>query len=379
MKINFADLQAQYSAYQSEIDAAIKKVLISTQFIMGPEVVELEAALTEFVGCHATISCANGTEALQLILMALDLQPGDEVITSPFSFIAAAEIIALLKLKPVFVDIEKDTYNIDAHKIAEKITPKTKAIIPISLYGQTADMDKINAVASHFSELYHHPIYVIEDAAQSFGATYKNRRSGNLSPIASTSFFPSKPLGCYGDGGAIFINEDSLVKKIASLRVHGQTARYIHSYIGTNGRLDTLQAAILLVKLKYFDKEITARQQIAARYDALLAGASLILPKVAQNCTSVFAQYSICVENREHVLSMLKEAGVPTAVHYPIPLHLQTCFRDLGHQKGDFPVAEHVAEQILSLPMSAFLTEAQQDYIVASLRKALYTFSDNYS
>ncbi len=371
MKINFADLSAQYLAYQSELDQAIKEVLISGKFIMGPEVHQLEAALTQLVGCPYTVSCSNGTEAIQLILMALDLQPGDEVITSTFSFIAAAEIIALLKLKPVFVDIEADTYNIDADKVAEKISPKTRAIIPVSLYGQPADMDKINQLAAHYSEVHRHKVYVIEDAAQSFGAMYKNRRSGNLSELATTSFFPSKPLGCYGDGGAIFVSDEKLAKKIASLRVHGQTARYMHEYIGTNGRLDTLQAAILLVKLKYFDEEIKKRQTIAARYSQLLNQAAIILPLVKSDQTSVFAQYSICVENRDHVIQKLNESGVPTAIHYPIPLHLQKCFANLGYQVGDFPVAEGIAKKIFSLPMSAFLTETQQDYIVSVLLKAI--------
>ncbi len=365
MKINFHDLAAQYVAYQDEINFAIQKVLDSCQFIMGPEVFALENDLARYLECDHVISCASGTDALLLALMAIDIKPGDEIITTPFTFIATAEVIDLLRAKPVFVDIQPDTYNIDPTEIAAKITEKTRAIIPVSLFGQPADMDEINALTQDHAQ----KIYVIEDAAQSFGAVYKGMKSANLSDMGCMSFFPSKPLGCYGDGGAIAVKDGLLAEKIKSLRVHGQTKRYYHQYIGFNCRLDTLQAAILQVKLKYFADELKRRADIANRYQKLLAHQPFILPHIKNDRTSVYAQYSVRVKQRNDLIDALKNKNIPTAVHYPKPLHLQECFRHLGYKLGDFPVAEKVAQEIMSLPMSAFVTERQQHYIATALQE----------
>jgi len=294
--------------------------------------------------------------------MAIDVQPGDEIITTPFTFIATAETIALLKAKPVFVDIDEKTYNIDPALIEAKITPRTKAIMPVSLYGQCADMDAINAIA------HKHNLIVIEDAAQSFGAVYKGKKSCNLSTIGCTSFFPSKPLGCYGDGGALFCSDETLGLKIKSILNHGQGKRYEHKYIGVNGRLDTIQAAVLNVKLKYFEDEIIKRKAIGERYSTLLKDADVITPMVMNDRTSVYAQYSIRVKNRESMMQKLSDKGVPTAVHYPIPLHLQEALAYLGYKKGDFPISERVGTEIMSLPMSPFLTTEQQDFVVNALK-----------
>jgi UDP-2-acetamido-2-deoxy-ribo-hexuluronate aminotransferase len=371
VNIHFHDLQAQYRAYQQEIDCAISRVLASGQYILGPEVELLEQALAEYIGCQHAVTCANGTDALQLALMAIDIKPGDEVITTPFTFIATAEIISLLGAIPIFVDIDPQTYNIDPNKISEKVTDKTRAILPVSLYGQVADMNEINEIASLFSQQYSRKIYVIEDAAQSFGATYKGMTSGNLTDIACFSFFPTKPLGCYGDGGAITSNCDLLVEKIKMLRTHGQFRRYQHRYIGINSRLDTLQAAILNVKLQYFDVELKQRAHLAKRYNELLQPLDMILPYVKPDRTSVFAQYSIRCLERSLLIKELNARGIPLAIHYPKPLHLQECFAYLKHTVGDFPIAEQIADEIISLPMSAFLTENDQLYIVDHIHALL--------
>lgn len=368
MKIEFINLKAQYEAYESEINNAMMHVMKSGHYIMGKEISECEKALAQFCGAPFVFTCANGTDALLLAMMAIDLKAGDEIITTPFTFIAIAEMAALLGVKPVFVDIEADTYNIDVNKIAKAITPKTRAIIPVSLYGQPADMNEINNLALDYSKKNGHKIYVIEDAGQSFGASYQGKRSCNLSELACTSFFPSKPLGCAGDGGAIFTSNEELAKKMESLRIHGQTGRYYHQYIGVNGRCDTLQAALLLVKLKHFSNELEHRQAIAKRYDNQLANLDLVLPFVKPDRVSVYAQYTVRVKNREIVRQNLESKGIPTAVHYPKPLHLQPCFAYLNHQAGDFFVSEQAAAEVLSLPMSAFLTEEEQDYIVMHLK-----------
>jgi UDP-2-acetamido-2-deoxy-ribo-hexuluronate aminotransferase len=294
--------------------------------------------------------------------MAIDIQPGDEIITTPFTFIATAETIALLKAKPVFVDIDETTYNIDPKLIEAKITPRTKAIMPVALYGQCADMDAINAIAEK------HNLVVIEDACQSFGAEYKGKKSCNLSHIGCTSFFPSKPLGCYGDGGAIFCSDDALAEKIKSLLNHGQGKRYEHKYIGINGRLDALQAAILNVKMNHFDAEVAKRIEVGERYSALLNDADVITPTVMSDRNSMYAQYSVRVKNRERMMQKLNDKGVPTAVHYPIPLHLQEALSYLGYKKGDFPLSELVGTEIMSLPMSPFLTTEQQDFVVNAIK-----------
>ena len=359
MGIEFVNLNAQYQTYKEEIDSAISKVINSSHFIMGSEVSELEEALSAFTGSHA-ITCANGTDALQIALMAIGIEPGDEVITTPFTFIATAETIALLKAKPVFVDINEKDFNIDVSKIEAAITSKTKAIIPVSLYGQPSDMDAINEIAEKYG------LKIIEDAAQSFGATYKEKRSCNLSELAITSFFPAKPLGCYGDGGAIFTQNVQLVEKIRSIRNHGQTSRYFHKYIGANSRLDTIQAAILLVKLQHYEKEMALRQHVADRYTSLLSP-KIITPVIMPERTSVWAQYTIRIKKRAHVQEKLKELGIPTAVHYPRPLHLQEAFNFCGGKIGDFPVAEKIAEEVMSIPMGGYLTEAEQNIICTSL------------
>ena len=363
MKINFIDLQAQYQAYKEEIDREVGDVMASAQFVGGPKLQKLESDLAAYTGAGHAIGCSSGTDALLLALMALDIKAGDEVITTPFTFIATAEVIAFLGAKAVFVDIDEHTYNIDAALIEDAVTERTKAIIPVSLYGQCADMDAINAIA----EKHHLP--VIEDACQSFGAEYKGRKSCSLSTIGCTSFFPSKPLGCYGDGGAVFTDDNALAEKMRMLLNHGQNERYKHKYIGINGRLDAIQAAVLNVKLAHFDGEVEARGRIGKAYSEKLAGTSVVTPHVALDRTSVYAQYSVRVNNREAVAGALNEKGIPTAVHYPMPLHLQEAFAPLGYKRGDFPVSERVSEQIMSLPMSPYLTEEQQDYIVSALKE----------
>ncbi|SFV50981.1 Lipopolysaccharide biosynthesis protein RffA [hydrothermal vent metagenome] len=363
MQIDFAKLQYQYQQYKTEIDEAIHQVLDKSNYIMGNEVQELETNLQNFTKAKHAITCSSGTDALLLAMMALDIQPDDEIITTPFTFIATAETIAFLKAKPVFVDIDEKTYNIDPSKIEEKITKKTKAIIPVSLYGQPADMDAIQAIADK------HNLKVIIDGAQSFGSTFKGKRDSNLGDISTTSFFPAKPLGCFGDGGAVFTNDDMLAEKIKMLRVHGQNKRYHHKYIGMGGRMDTLQCAIVNVKLKYYKKDLALRQEVASKYSEQLADSSgqLLLPYVDTGCTSVWAQYSVRVKNRDDVQAKLKDAGVPTAVHYPMPLHLQECFAYLGYKKGEFPIAEQVSNEIMSLPMNPYLKDEEIAYICEKL------------
>ena len=364
MKIDFANLTKAYLDHKSEFDQEIGKVVHDANYIMGKPVRDLEEGLQNCTGAKNAISCSSGTDALLLVLMALDIQPGDEVITTPFTFIATAETIAFLKAVPVFVDIDETTYNIDVTKIEEKITSRTKAIMPVSLYGQVADMDKINTIATK------HNLAVIEDAAQSFGATYKGKKSCNLSEFACTSFFPAKPLGCFGDGGAVFTSNDVMAEKIKSLRLHGQTKRYHHKYIGIGGRLDTLQAAVLNVKLKYYEKDITNRQIIASQYTHYLKDV-VSTPTVLPENTSVWAQYSIQVDKRDLVRQFLTENGIPTAVHYPKPLHLQECFEYLNYAEGDFPIAEGVATKIMSLPMNPFITEEEIQYISSTIKQII--------
>ena len=361
MKIDFAKLQYQYQLYKSEIDEAMQAVLNKSNYIIGEEVAQLESSLQEFTGVKHAITCASGTDALLLSMMALDIQPDDEIITTPFTFIATAETIAFLKAKPVFVDIDEKTYNIDPSKIEEKITAKTKAIMPVSLYGQSADMDTIQSIADK------HNLKVIIDGAQSFGSTYNGKTDSNLGDISTTSFFPAKPLGCFGDGGAVFTNDDTLATKMKSLRLHGQSKRYHHKYIGMGGRLDTLQAAVLNVKLKYYVVDLALRQKVAKKYTNALKGKNLVLPYMDENATSAWAQYSVRVQNRDEVQSKLKEQGIPTAVHYPMPLHLQECFEYLGYKQGDFPVAEKVSHEIMSLPMNPYLSDDEIAYIGESL------------
>jgi UDP-2-acetamido-2-deoxy-ribo-hexuluronate aminotransferase len=361
--VEFIDLKKQYQLSKTAIDRRIESVLAHGQYIMGPEVKELEDKLATYTGSQHAIACSSGTDALLIALMSVGVGPGDEVITTPFSFIATAEVISLLQATPVFVDIDPRTYNIDPARLEKAIRANTKAIIAVSLYGQCADFDAINAIADR------HSIAVIEDAAQSFGATYKSRRSCNLSTIGCTSFFPSKPLGCYGDGGACFTNDAALATKMKQIRVHGQDRRYHHPIIGLNGRMDTLQAAILLAKFESFATEVEARARVGARYDRLLAGA-VVTPYVEPHNTSVYAQYTVQVEERETVQVTLKQKGIPTAVHYPVPLHLQPAFAPLGHRQGDFPVAEAAATQVISLPMHPYLSETEQQAVADAVLEA---------
>ncbi|MBE0508347.1 MAG: DegT/DnrJ/EryC1/StrS family aminotransferase [Marinospirillum sp.] len=369
--MQFIDLAAQQARIKDKIDAGIQKVLAHGQYILGPEVSELEEKLAAFTGAKYCITCANGTDALQIAQMALGIGPGDEVITPGFTYIATAETVAVLGAKPVYVDIDPKTYNLDPTKLEAAITPKTKAIIPVSLYGQCADFEAINAIAEK------HGIPVIEDAAQSFGASYKGKKSCNLTTIACTSFFPSKPLGCYGDGGAIFTNDEELAKIMRQIARHGQDKRYHHIRVGVNSRLDTLQAAILLPKLEIFAEEIELRNQVAANYTQLinkactnsLGGSSLrersiVIPEIQPHNTSAWAQYTIRVKNREELQQKLKEAGIPTAVHYPIPLNKQPAVADTQAQ---LPIGDEVAEEVMSLPMHPYLTEQEQQRVVESL------------
>lgn len=362
--IPFIDLKSQYAALKPDIQARINAVLEHGQYIMGPEVYELEEKLAAYTGAKHCITVASGTEALLISLMALDIKPGDEVITTPFTFVATAEVMVILGAKPVFVDIEPDTCNINASLIEEKITSKTKAIMPVSLYGQPADMDDINAIAEK------HNLPVIEDAAQSFGATYKSKKSCNLSTIGCTSFFPSKPLGCYGDGGAIFTNDDVIAQACKEIRVHGQSKRYVHTRVGVGGRMDTLQCAIVLAKLKRFDWEVDQRLKLGHLYNALLDQQSISRVLQRSDRTSVYAQYTIFTENRDDLQKVLKDHGVPTAVHYPVPLNEQPAYQHLCCPDCT-PVAQKIAKRVMSLPMSAELVDSVQKYIVDQVEQAM--------
>ena len=355
--IDFIDLKAQQNRIKDKIDAGIQSVLTHGQYILGPEVTELEEKLAAYVGAKYCITCANGTDALQIAQMAFGIGPGDEVITPGFTYIATAETVALLGAKPVYVDVNSKTYNLDVGKLEAAITPKTKAIIPVSLYGQCADFDAINAIATKYN------LPVIEDAAQSFGATYKGRKSCNLSTVACTSFFPSKPLGCYGDGGAIFTNDEELAKVIRQIARHGQDRRYHHIRVGVNSRLDTIQAAILLPKLEILDDEMQARQKVAETYNQLFNQAGVhTTPYLEPHNTSAWAQYTIQVDNRAEIQKELQEQGIPTAVHYPIPLNKQPAVADTNVW---LPVGDAIAERVMSLPMHPYLNKTDLDFIIS--------------
>ncbi len=362
--MQFTDLKAQYTALKPEIDAAIQRVLDHGQYILGPEVAQLESALAERVGAAHCVTVASGTEALLIALMTLGIGPGDEVITTPFSFAATAEVIVLLGARPVFVDVEPDTALIDATQIEAAISPRTKAIMPVSLYGQVADMAAINALAER------HGLAVIEDAAQSFGATWQGRASCALSTWGCTSFFPSKPLGCYGDGGAMFTSDAALAQAAREIRVHGQSARYTHTRVGVGGRMDTLQCAVLLAKLPRLDWELARRAELGDRYAHSLAGLDMDRLAVRSGRDCVWAQYTVMVDERARVQQALHDAEVPTAVHYPRPLHRQPAYEALA-PACSCPVAERLADRVLSLPMSADLTLADQDRVVTALAAAV--------
>ena len=364
-KLEFVDLKTQYALLKDRVAERMQRVLDHGQYIMGPEVKELEEQLAASTGARHCITVASGTEALLISLMALGLKPGDEVVTTPFTFAATAEMIVLIGAVPVFVDIEPDTCNIDATKIEAAITTRTKAIMPVSLYGQVADMDAINAIAQR------HGLAVIEDAAQSFGATYRARKSCNLSTLGCTSFFPSKPLGCYGDGGAIFTSDDALAQACREIRVHGQSARYTHTRVGVGGRMDTLQCAIVLAKLERFEWELEQRHALGARYAELLGdvhGVRLLAVRPDRDC--VWAQYTVFVERRGQVQAALAAQGIPTAVHYPRPLHRQPVYAHL-HREPELTHSVAAGEAVLSLPMSPDLARSDQDRVVAALAQAL--------
>jgi UDP-2-acetamido-2-deoxy-ribo-hexuluronate aminotransferase len=362
--IPFVDVSAQYRAYRGEIDSAMQDVVSSGRFILGPVVEALEEELAKYVGAKHCIACSSGTDALLLAFLALGVDRGDEIITTPFTFFATGEVIRLLGATPVFVDIDERSYNIDASLVEAAITDRTRAIVPVGLFGQTADMDAIRAIAKR------HDLPVVEDAAQSFGAEYKGRRSGNLGDIGCTSFFPAKPLGAYGDGGAVFTDDDELATLLRSLANHGQGERYHHLHIGINGRLDALQAAVLRVKLAHFDEERERRNRNAARYtDAFSSLASVTAPVIMPGQTSTWAQYSIRISERDDVMRELARDGVPTAVHYPLPLYRQDALSDLNLNPAAFLVTERVCKEIMSLPMCAFLETANQDVVIASVRR----------
>lgn len=362
--MEFNDLKTQYARYREDIDSAIQQVLDHGRFIMGPEIARLEQSLAEYAGVKHAITTANGTVSLEIALRSLEIGPGDEVITVPFTWISSTEVIGLVGATPVFVDIDLASYNIDVEQIEAAITPNTKAILAISLFGQMPDYTRINAIAAK------HGITVIEDGAQSFGATQQGRKSGTVTRIATTSFFPAKPLGCYGDGGALFTDDDALAERFKAIRTHGGIARHHHPFLGMNGRLDTLQAAIVLAKLPHFPAEVTARARIGAYYSAELRSYCSV-PEIQPGNTSVYAQYTIRVDDREKLSKELKSHGIPTAVYYPKCLHEQPVFAPLGYRYGDFPMAERASREVLSLPMHPFLDEDEQNSIITVIKASL--------
>ena len=373
--MKFIDLDKQYREYRDEINTAIQSVLDSGQFILGQAVSSLEETLSGFTGSKHAVGVSSGTDGLLLCLMAHDIGPGDEIITTPFTFIATAEVITMLGATPVFVDIEPDTYNISVKSIKEaleqqgKADGRVKGIMPVSLYGQCADMDEINAIAEQ------HGLFVVEDACQSFGAMYKGRRSCALSHMGVTSFFPSKPLGGYGDGGMVFTDDDRIAEKLRAMRVHGQTRRYMHDMPGINGRLDAMQAAIIHAKFKHFEQEIQQREQAAERYKTMISqkAPALKTPEIRDDRTSVYAQYTVRITDgmRDRVAEHLGKQNIPCAIHYPLPLHMQKVFEFLKTPAGALPKSEKAADEVLSLPMHPFITEEEQEIVVNALAEAL--------
>jgi UDP-2-acetamido-2-deoxy-ribo-hexuluronate aminotransferase len=362
--MDFIDLKAQYRKFETAINERIHRVLEHGRFIMGPEIEELESVLASYVGCRHAITVASGTDSLEIALRALEIGPGDEVVTVPFTWISTAEVILQVGAKPVFVDIDPLDFNISVERIEAAITPRTKALLPVSLFGQMPDYDAINAIAEK------HGITVIEDAAQSFGATRHGRKSCGVTTIASTSFYPAKPLGCYGEGGALFTNDDDLAMKMRAIRTHGGIRRHFHDLVGMNGRFDTLQAAIMLGKWAGFADEVTARERLGARYSQNL-GDLCATPTVREGNTHVYAQYTLRAPNRDALGETLKTKGIPTAVYYPKCLHEQPVFSHLGYHYGDFPVAEAASREVISLPLNPYLTEAEQDFVITGVREAI--------
>ena len=367
-KIHMVDLHSQYLRIKPEIDQAIQEVLTSTAFIQGPHVHQFAEALKQFTGAAFCVPCANGTDALQIAMMALDLKPGDEVILPVHTYVATAEVIALLGLTPVFIDVKPDTFNLDVDRLEQKITSKTKAVVPVHLYGQCADLEPILKIA------HRHNLFVIEDAAQSLGSEYTfadgtKKKSGTMGTIGTTSFFPSKNLGCYGDGGALFTNDASLAEKIKMMANHGQRIKYHHDVIGVNSRLDTMQAAILLVKLKYVNEYESSRNAVANLYDKALANISQVkTPARAKNSTHVFHQYTLQVEKRNELKKYLEEKGVPSMIYYPVPLHFQKAYKKDGFGEGSFPVTESLSKTVISLPIHTEMKTEELEYIVEQIK-----------
>jgi UDP-2-acetamido-2-deoxy-ribo-hexuluronate aminotransferase len=372
-KIQMVDLLSQYEKMQEEIDSAVLNVIRSSAYINGPEVKDFQKELENYLGAKHVIPCANGTDALQIAMMGLDLQPGDEVITASFTYVATAEVIALLKLTPVLVDVDPETFNIDPDAIQRAITAKTKAIVPVHLFGQCADMEKILAIAKE------HKLYVIEDTAQAIGADYtfsdgRKAKAGTMGDVGCTSFFPSKNLGCYGDGGAMYTNDHELAKKIRMIANHGQSVQYVHDSIGVNSRLDSIQAAILRIKLRQLDQYAAARNHAADFYDKAFAGISQIkTPVRAKNSNHVFHQYTLLLNgvDRNALREFLSEKNIPAMIYYPIPLHMQKAYEDKRYKKGDFPVTEKLCASVISLPMHTELDDETLEFITASVKEFL--------
>ncbi|MBL0071469.1 MAG: DegT/DnrJ/EryC1/StrS family aminotransferase [Bacteroidetes bacterium] len=372
-KLAMVDLVSQYEKIKPEIDKAVLDVIASSAFINGPEVKSFQAELEKYLGAKHVIPCANGTDALQIAMMALNLQPGDEVITGNFTYVATAEVIALLKLKPVLVDVFEDTFTIDPAAVEKAITPKTKAIVPVHLFGQCAKMEEIMAIAKK------HNLYVIEDVAQAIGADYSfadgsKKKAGTIGDIGCTSFFPSKNLGCYGDGGAIFTDNDDVAKKIRMVANHGQSVQYYHDEIGVNSRLDSMQAAILRIKLRHLDEYAAARNKVAAYYDKAFANHPKVkIPVRDPKSTHVFHQYTLVLNgvDRTAMRDFLAAKGIPSMIYYPVPLHLQKAYMDPRYKKGDFPVTEHLCKNVISLPMHTEMSDADMEFIVSGVLEYL--------
>lgn len=360
--MKFVDLQGQFAAYEAQIRGQLEEVLRSAHFILGPKGEELERRLADFVGASHGVGCSSGTDALLLALMAYGVGPGDEILTTPFTFVATVETIALLGARPVFADIDPRTYNLDPERVPERITPRTRGIVAVSLYGQCAPMEAIGEIAAQ------RRLFVIEDGAQSFGASRNGTKSCGFQGVGATSFFPSKPLGCYGDGGMVFTSDDRVADRVRGQRNHGQWERYRHRAIGINGRLDELQAAVLLAKFERFGEEVSRREALGNRYTEGLRDV-VRTPEVAPGNTHVYAQYTLRTDRRDDLAAFLSKAGIPTAIHYPVPLHLQEAYRWLGYGEGEFPACESAAREVISLPMSAFLSEADQDEVIRQVRR----------
>jgi UDP-2-acetamido-2-deoxy-ribo-hexuluronate aminotransferase len=363
MKLQMVDVVGQYMKIKPDIDNAVHRVLESGQFIQGREVGEFECQVAEYLGTRFTAGCASGTDALQIAMMALGIGPGDEVITTPFTFVATAETIAILGARPVYVDIDPRTFNLDPALVEKAITPRTKAIIPVHLYGQPADMDPIMEIARRRG------LKVIEDAAQAMGASYRAKKVCTFGDVGCISFFPSKNLGCFGDGGMVVTEDEELWKRMKMIASHGSKERYYHEVLGVNSRLDTVQAAILSVKLRHLEEYNSLRQGAASRYDSLLKGAPVVIPYVDAMCQHIFHQYTLRVPRRDALAALLKEKGIPHGIYYPVPLHLQKAYASSGNRKGDFPVTEKAAEDVISLPMHTELTKEQQSFVTGVIQE----------